>query len=625
MNEVRRPSLRPDGADRMPDAFSDPAAWEAFLCAETPESLVRAWLALVVRMVPGVTAAAVFAETARGQGFAPAAAWPDDRAADIVRPAAEASLSTRAAHLARDETTGLAALGYPVDAGQGPRLGIGLTLAGVPGGGLARVWRQLHWASGWMRALSAEREGAERRAFAARAAFALDTLAVANEHEKLEPCALAVVNALHARFACAHVSLGLLRGEGRHARLRLVAMSRTASVRRRARLVADLENAMGEAVDQGGPVLTPAPEGTGPARIDVAQRAYLEQAGMGAALTVPLVGSSGPVGALSFERREATPFAAADAETAEALGYMLGGLLALKQRQRRWVSGRIADAIGDAVRAVFGPRRASWKLVAVVVAAVLLAVTLIPTDLRVSATAVLEGATQRTAAAPFDGFVIAAPARAGDVVEAGQMLAQLDDGDLRLEALRWRSEHARLVAERRVAMSRLDRAEVGLLIARIEQAAAQLALAEARLARSVIAAPIAGVVIAGDLTQRIGGPVRQGEPLFEVAPLDDYRVAIRVDERDLSLVAPGQSGAMLLAGRTEARVPVTLTAVTSVAEVVDGRNLFRVEARVDDPLIGVRPGMEGVAKIAVGRASLLRAWTRTLVHWLTVTAWEWRP
>jgi multidrug efflux pump subunit AcrA (membrane-fusion protein) len=385
-----------------------------------------------------------------------------------------------------------------------------------------------------------------------------------------------------------------------------------------------MENAMGEAIDQAAVVAVPAIAGV-PRKIDFAHTGFLEHTGGRHVLSVPLIGAEGPVGALSFERRDGPPFTEAFADTAEALGAMLGGLLELKRRQRRWVSGRLADAVADGWTAIFGPRRASWKIVTLLVLGAAIAVSTIQAPVRVAADAVLEGATQRAAAAPFEGFIAESVARAGDVVAQGDVLARLEAETLELEALRWRSEHARLEAESRVAMATLDRAEVGLLMAQVEQAAAQLALARARLARTEITAPIDGVVISGDLSQRIGTPVQQGETLFEVAPLDDYRVAIQARERDLGLLAVGQTGSLLLAGQVAARVPFEVTSVTSVARVVDGANVFRVEARVDEDLRGVRPGMEGVAKIAVGEGPLIAVWTRTLRHWISVTLWAWTP
>jgi multidrug efflux pump subunit AcrA (membrane-fusion protein) len=70
---------------------------------------------------------------------------------------------------------------------------------------------------------------------------------------------------------------------------------------------------------------------------------------------------------------------------------------------------------------------------------------------RVTAKSVLEGEVQRAAVAPFDGFIRAAPVRAGDTVRAGDVLAALEDRDLILDRLKWRAERDKLVQKQREA------------------------------------------------------------------------------------------------------------------------------------------------------------------------------
>ena len=56
-----------------------------------------------------------------------------------------------------------------------------------------------------------------------------------------------------------------------------------------------------------------------------------------------------------------------------------------------------------------------------------------------------------------------------------------------------------------------------------------------------------------------------------------------------------------------------------------GRNVFRVEALLGSADAQLRPGMEGVAKLSVSRASLLWIWTRPIIERLRVIIWEWTP
>ena len=60
--------------------------------------------------------------------------------------------------------------------------------------------------------------------------------------------------------------------------------------------------------------------------------------------------------------------------------------------------------------------------------------------------------------------------------------------------------------------------------------------------------PIDGFVVSGDLCQLLGTPVEQGKTLFQIAPLDEYRVVLEVDERDLPIWRSGQHGELALSG-----------------------------------------------------------------------------
>jgi hypothetical protein len=61
--------------------------------------------------------------------------------------------------------------------------------------------------------------------------------------------------------------------------------------------------------------------------------------------------------------------------------------------------------------------------------------------------------------------------------------------------------------------------------------------------------------------------------------------------------------------------------VTPVSEVVDGSNVFEVEARLLDAREVLRPGMQGAAKFDVGRARLAWLWTHRIVDWLLLKLW----
>jgi RND family efflux transporter MFP subunit len=245
-------------------------------------------------------------------------------------------------------------------------------------------------------------------------------------------------------------------------------------------------------------------------------------------------------------------------------------------------------------------------------------------DYRVPAKAVLEGEIQRSVVAPFEGYIAQAYIRAGQTVKKGQLLAKLDDRDLLVEKQKWSSEFEQNDRKYRDSLARRERSQARIMAAQVAQTEAQLTLVEDKLARARIIAPFDGVVVTGDLSQLFGSPVERGKLLFEVAPLDAYRVILKVDERDIRDVAVGQTGAIVLAGLSAETMPLDVVNI-SIAEAEEGQNYFRVEAKLRDGTVRLRPGMEGVGKINVGERKLIWIWTHRFTDWLRMVAWNWLP
>jgi multidrug efflux pump subunit AcrA (membrane-fusion protein) len=138
-------------------------------------------------------------------------------------------------------------------------------------------------------------------------------------------------------------------------------------------------------------------------------------------------------------------------------------------------------------------------------------------------------------------------------------------------------------------------------------------------------APFDGVIVSGDLSQKLGAPVERGQTLFEVAPLDSFRIALRVDERDFGHVVVGQKGELAVTAIPHQRFAFTVTRITAVNTARDGRNTFRVEAKLDGEHGRLRPGMEGVAKVRIDDRRLVWIWTHALTEWLQLWLWSWIP
>jgi multidrug resistance efflux pump len=170
-----------------------------------------------------------------------------------------------------------------------------------------------------------------------------------------------------------------------------------------------------------------------------------------------------------------------------------------------------------------------------------------------------------------------------------------------------------------------NRASMRIVREQVNQAAAQLALLNEQLSRAKITAPFTGIVVTGDLSQLLGSPVERGKVLFEVAPLKDYRVRMQVDERDIALVKVGQQGTLVLNSLPDLTFPVGVAKITPVSTSLEGSSYFLVEAAVQEVSERLRPGMEGISKVEVGKRTLIWILMHDLFDWIRLKLWSWLP
>ncbi|HEX9886547.1 MAG TPA: efflux RND transporter periplasmic adaptor subunit [Longimicrobiales bacterium] len=192
----------------------------------------------------------------------------------------------------------------------------------------------------------------------------------------------------------------------------------------------------------------------------------------------------------------------------------------------------------------------------------------------------------------------------GQYVEEGRPLARIDDSILgsQVQEARARSELARETWARRKRLYEVDNigSELVYLEARYlaEQAAANLAVLEERLARTVITAPIEGIL--DDRFVEVGVMVSPGTPVARIVDLNPVKIVAGVPERYAADVAVGSRATVtfdVIEGQAfESRIAY-------VGSAVNARNrTFTVEFTLANPRSLIKPQM--VANLAVVRRVL---------------------
>ena len=601
------------------------ALWAVLASANDAREYCQSWLAIQSRLIAGVVGGVVLLRPEGTESYSAVAVWPDVRRdMAYLTPTAQKALVERRGVVTPNKTGDAAPtsvhIGYPVEA-VGHLYGVVvLDVSLRPEAELQAALRQLHWGAAGLELMFCQQEVVRVGETRDKLQTVLEVVASAAAHDRFVAAATALATDLATRLACDRVSLGFERG----GQIKIDAVSHSAQFKERTNLMRAVAAAMDEAVDQNSTVAVPPPIGSAPL-VRRAHDALLDEQGSGACCTVVLTALGKPAGAITLERTAKRPFDPAMIELCEAVAGLAGPMLEVHRREDRWFGARLADWWREKLRHLFGPRHPGLKLAAIVVATALAFLIVARGDFRVSAGSVLEPQLQLAATAPFNGYIREAPVRAGDLVKQGALLARLDDRDLKLERLKGLSQQEELNKQVRQAFAERNLAQVQIVTAQLEAARAQVARIDEQLQRTTVSAPFDGVVVSGDLSQQLGAPVERGTVLFEVAPLSQFRLVLKVDERDVAYVQTGQRGTLLLSAFADDPIGFEVTKITPVSTPREGKNFFRVEGQLDRTDPRMRPNMEGVGKVDIARRSYLWIWTRQVVDSLRLLAWSWLP
>lgn len=192
----------------------------------------------------------------------------------------------------------------------------------------------------------------------------------------------------------------------------------------------------------------------------------------------------------------------------------------------------------------------------------------------------------------------------GQAVGEGDVLVELDAQILRAELDKAQSEVA--LAEANFERARkLAEQGSGTLRARDETsqgytaAQANLALAEARLAKTVIAAPFSGIV--GFRNISVGAYVSPGDRIVELASVDPLKVEFRVSETHLPNLRVGLPVNVTLDALPGEAITGTITAIDPIVDV-SGRAI-RLRAELPNPDGRLSPGLFARIRIVIAERS----------------------
>lgn len=392
-------------------------------------------------------------------------------------------------------------------------------------------------------------------------------------------------------WGCRQVAIGL-RGR-RRSRCRLLGLSGTARFDSQSEYVGLLQDALDEAAIHERRTAWISGE-TQPQVASCAHQRLLQMTGGSAVVSRPLCDEQHRLlGVVLVLDGDPTRCDTSFAQFAPSLASLLARWDADRQ-------GLVTRLWRRAANALVGTRGRTLLFVALALCGLLV----VPVPYHVKCVCQVQPVTRRFVVAPYDGTLEKCLAQPGDVVRRGDVLARMDERELRWELAGLKTELARAEKERDTAMAGNKTSAAQTAELEVRRLSLQQELLQYRLDNLSIRSPLDGMIVAGDLEKAEGAPLEIGQSLFEVAPLKQMACEVGVPEADIVLIQAGMPVTVSLEAYPDQVWEGTLRTVQPQAELRDDTSVFVAEVELDNGAGLLRPGMNGKAYVHAGRRSL---------------------
>jgi RND family efflux transporter MFP subunit len=301
---------------------------------------------------------------------------------------------------------------------------------------------------------------------------------------------------------------------------------------------------------------------------------------------------------------------------------LIGPQLVTLQEKSGWIGARVWRSVRRHFAGLLGYRHTGWKLAGLVLVLGFGICCIVPMTHRVKAPFLLRTEASADLTSPFSGYIDTVKASVGDVVKKGQLLMTLDRRELTMQKTELKAERDRSVSDARRYEAEGELSQMKLSQLAIEQADAKLQVIDYRLARTEIRAPFDGVIVEGDLKERLSSPTQVGEVLLRIVEITDTYGELQVDERDIHFLEQGMDGEMAFTSRPEDKFQVSLDTYEPVAVVKETGTYFRVRVTVtESPEDWWRPGMSGVCKVDIGKRSIAWIYLHRTWEFVRIKLW----
>jgi hypothetical protein len=444
----------------------------------------------------------------------------------------------------------------------------------------------------------------------------LDLGLLLGETDHFDPAALGLCNEVAVRSNAMRVTLSWLAGN----KLKLVGTSHGGRVRNDTEAAGLIVRVMEEAYDQDLEVAHPNLETEA---LSLQHRLYSEAHANCRVLSLPVRFEGKPVGVLTIEHAaEDPPVVQDEIEALRVVLDLVAPRLEEMYRKTGWVGARLWRRTRRGMSRFVGYRHTGWKCAALFMLLVVVLSLLIPMEHKVKATFILKAEASAYLTAPFSGYIDTVHQDVGDIVKKDTLLLDLDRRELLVQRSEMEADRNRSMTDARRLEGEGELTEMLLSQLTVKQVDAKLRVLDYRLSRTQVRAPFDGIVVEGDLRERLSAPVQAGEALFRIVQLEGLFGELQVDERDINYLSQELQGEISFASRPSERYSVELGQFEPIAIIEESGTYFRVRVHLlDEADDWWRPGMSGLCKINAGKRSVAWVFTHRTIEYLRLVLW----
>ena len=223
---------------------------------------------------------------------------------------------------------------------------------------------------------------------------------------------------------------------------------------------------------------------------------------------------------------------------------------------------------------------------------------------RVRCNCVTEPVSRPFVVASFEGQIESGLVEAGDIVSAGQVLAEMDGRTINWELYGVTAEREQSLRTREMELSEGNVSKTILAELEYDRLVSEEEILEYRRDNLKIKSPIDGVVLSGSLERAEAASVTTGQILFEIGPVKPMRVEVAIPSDEIAQVQVGYHAKIWIDGQEDEPLTGEIKKIHPRSETRDADNVFIAELEFENEEERLRPGMKGSVRLDCDKRSL---------------------